>query len=39
MNKINDFISDADAIMGHLEALLNGVDCSFLKVKYLFIIL
>ncbi|CAD8196358.1 unnamed protein product [Paramecium pentaurelia] len=34
MNKINDFISDADTIMGHLEALLNGVDCSFLKESF-----
>lgn len=32
MNKINLFIADADTIMQHLDKLLNGVDCSFLKV-------
>lgn len=33
MNKINDFIGSADTIMVHLDELLNGVDCSFLKVQ------
>ena len=35
MAKINVFITDADTIIKHLDELLNGIDCTFLRVRTL----